>query len=305
MIVRDKPAAWQLLFLMRGSVLPRIWVKLAVVVLLSGLVVVLQDEQLLHATTIAAVPFSLIGIALSIFAGFRNSACYDRWWEGRKIWGQMVVDVRSLVRQVLVYGRPHDPVRARVLALRCLAFATALRDRLRDQPLSPAAQADLPAAERAGFSAARNPPNMILWSVSAEIAAWLHEGRLNPNAAQMMEERVVALSGALAASDRIKGTPVPYAYSLLLHRTAYLFCLLLPFGLAAAAGVWTPLAVALVSYTFFGLDALGDELEVPFGTGLNALPLDALAQGIAIDVREMLGDQDLPPDPQPVDHVLR
>ena len=120
----------------------------------------------------------------------------------------------------------------------------------------------------------------------------------------MMEERVVALSGVLAACERLRNAPIPFTYSLLLHRTVHLFCLLLPFGLASTAGIWTPLVVAIVSYTFFGLDALGDQLEKPFGLGSNALPLDTLSRTAEINVLELLGQADRPPELQPVHHVL-
>ncbi|MCW6508006.1 bestrophin family protein [Lichenifustis flavocetrariae] len=304
MIVRSRLDLWQLLFRMRGSVIPRIKGRIAAVVALSIVVVVLQDARWMNAAPLAALPFSLIGIALSIFAGFRNSASYDRWWEGRKVWGQALVDIRSLTRQAITYGAHGDAMQARPLTLRCAAFLHALRDRLRGDPLGPAALAHLPEPEHGVLAAARNPPNLILRAMSSDIAVWLAQGRIEAQMAVAMEERVVALSGALAACERLKSTPIPYTYSLLLHRTVYLFCLLLPFGLVATAGAWTPLAVAIVSYTFFGLDALGDELEMPFGCGVNALPIDAMAGTVEIDVLELLGQPGLPPDPQPVDGIL-
>ena len=98
-----------------------------------------------------------------------------------------------------------------------------------------------------------------------------------------------------AARERIKTTPLPFAYSLLLHRTALLFCVLLPFGLAPTLGWWTPLLVVIVSYTFFGLDALGDQLEDPFGHDDNDLPLDAMARMVERELLFSLGREDLPP----------
>ncbi len=91
---------------------------------------------------------------------------------------------------------------------------------------------------------------------------------------------------------------------MLLHRTAYVYCLLLPFGIVDTTGVLTPLVVGVVAFTFFGLDALGDELEEPFGTEANDLPLDALCRGIEIQMREALGETDLPPALEPVDYCL-
>ncbi|AKV01368.1 putative membrane protein [Labilithrix luteola] len=100
---------------------------------------------------------------------------------------------------------------------------------------------------------------------------------------------------------------MPFAYSLLLHRTAYLFCLLLPFGLVGAVGLVTPLVAAVVAYTFFGLDALGDELEEPFGLSANDLPIDALARIVEIDLSDAMGVAPPPPlePPSCLDFVLR
>lgn len=289
---------------MRGSVIPRIKGRIAGVVGLSFLAVALQDAHWIDAAPVAALPFSLIGIALSIFAGFRNSACYDRWWEGRKVWGQGIVDVRSLTRQALVYGAHGDTAQARPIALRTIAFLYALRDGLRGDPLGEEALAYLPEPEWQRLRGARNPANLILRAISADIAIWLAQGRIEAQIAALMEQQVVNLSGVLAACERLKGTPIPFTYSLLLHRTVYLFCVLLPFGLVPVAGAWTPLAVAIVSYTFFGLDALGDELEAPFGRGMNGLPLDAMARTAEIGIREMLGEEKLPAGPDPDGGVL-
>jgi putative membrane protein len=119
-----------------------------------------------------------------------------------------------------------------------------------------------------------------------------------------LDGTVGRMSATLAACERIRNTPVPFGYTLLLHRTAYLFCFLLPFGFADALGWATPFVTALVAYTFFGLDALGDELEEPFGVLPNDLPIMALAETIEINLREALGETDLPPLPQPKDYIL-
>ena len=108
-----------------------------------------------------------------------------------------------------------------------------------------------------------------------------------------------------AACERIHNTPAPFAYSLLLHRTAWLFCLLLPFGLVDVLGPFTPLVVIIVAYTFFGLDALGDELQEPFGLSDNSLPLRAIVRTIEIDLLDGLGVQPLPPSLKTSDYVLR
>jgi len=114
-----------------------------------------------------------------------------------------------------------------------------------------------------------------------------------------------AVANIQVACERIASTPTPFTYTLLLHRTAYLFCFLLPLSLAPTLGWATPIFCTLIAYTFFGLDALGDELEEPFGGHSNALPLNALARVIEVDLLEALDAEDLPPYLLPVDHDLR
>jgi putative membrane protein len=108
----------------------------------------------------------------------------------------------------------------------------------------------------------------------------------------------------LGGCERIHGTPIPFAYILLLHRTVYVYCLLLPFCLIGSVGWVTPLMVGVLSYTFFGLDALGDQIENPFDRLPNDLPLDAMCRAIEIGLGELLGEHDLPSPLQPVDGVL-
>lgn len=298
MIVRDPPKPWELLFILRGSIVPAIWPQLLFVTVLSALVTWLDLSGRISFPVISPLPFSLIGIALSIFSGFRNSASYERWWEGRKLIGQLVIGCRSLSRLALAHLGAE---RGSGLARPAIAFAHALAHHLRGEAMGPDVTRFL--AEDA-VTASRNPPEFILALMSRDIAAAQAAGQVSAPMAQAMEEQVTGLSGVLAGAERIKHTPLPYAYSLLLHRTVYMFCVLLPFGLAPTAGLWTPVLCTIVAYTFFGLDALGDELAAPFGTGENGLPLTAVARTVEINVGEMMGQTDLPPGLVPRDYIL-
>lgn len=107
---------------------------------------------------------------------------------------------------------------------------------------------------------------------------------------RIIEERLTILTFTETGCERIASAPLPFAYTLLLHRTAYLICLLLPFGLVAIAGWATPLLTVLIAYTFFGVDRLSEELEDPFGTEANDLALDSLCRTCEISVLEAFGD---------------
>jgi putative membrane protein len=108
----------------------------------------------------------------------------------------------------------------------------------------------------------------------------------------------------LGGCERIASTPIPFAYSVIIHRTIYLYSFLLPFGLIDTVRLMTPVMVAFISYTFFALEALAEEIQEPFGLEPNDLPLDAMSVMIEVTLREMIGETDLPEIPVAVDHVL-
>lgn len=307
MIVRDRPTGLTLFLLMRGSIMPRISKVLLFNILLATLVTISHGDLYHTKITLTAIPFSLIGLPLAIFLGFRNTAAYDRYWEARKLWGELVLRSRNLARECLcLIDAPPDgspDLRPRMVR-RAGAFCHALRLQLRGQGEVGDIQALLPEGEWPQVSGSSNRPNAIMMKIGADLGACLRAGLVNPNSAVAIESTLSAMTAAAASCERISNTPVPFSYTLLLHRTAYLYCFLLPFGLVDTLGFMTPVVVAIVAYTFFGLDALGDEIEEPFGLLPNDLPLEAMCRGIEIGLREALGETDLPAPLQAVDYCL-
>ena len=302
MIVRPRPTAFGLLFILRGSILPMIAPRVLLIVLLSAGVVWLHAVQPQHLRDITPAPFTLLGLALSIFLGFRNNACYKRWWEGRKHWGQLVAETRGLVRD-LVTLLPTDPALQRRCGHRAVAFAHALCSQLRSDP-DGHTRDWLPAAEWPRIAVARSQPDAILLAQATELAGLLRSGALSDMLYRGFTHRLQVMTDIQTACERLRSTPTPFTYTLLLHRTAWLFCLLLPFGIVGTLGFATPVLTALLAYAFFGLDALGEELEQPFGQSQNALPVDAMVRAIEIAAAEALGDP-APPPLLPVGFVLR
>ncbi|CAN5232467.1 bestrophin family ion channel [soil metagenome] len=291
-----------MLFVWRGSVLRDITPQLLAATLLAVAVALVHGQIYRWKISLNFVPFSLIGLTLAIFLGFRNSTSYARYWEARTLWGTVLNETRSLVRQALTLTG--DAAHAPQLALRLIAFVHALRHQLRGSD----AQADLarllPPAEAGRAAAARYRPAMLLLMAGEWVGDRLRAGQLQPALAQAMEVPLGRLSEALGGCERIAGTPIPFTYAVIIHRTIYCYCLLLPFGLVDSIGPMTPVIVAFIAYTFFALEALGAEIEDPFGTAPNDLALDALSRTIENTVREMLGEPLLAGDPVPIDFVL-
>ena len=296
MIVRPKPNLLGILFSLKGSIAKRIALRSLLVTLLASVIVLVAPLHPAYFSKVNATPFTLLGLSLSIFMSFRNNACYDRWWEGRKQLGQMVIDVRSLIRETQVLSDPVE--RAHLLRSLC-GFAHGLIARLRHED---EAQAITPWST---FQANHpNLPDNLLQRVGARFSELAGQGVISEWRYTQLEARLVSLSQVQASCERIKSTPLPFPYTLLLHRTIYLFCILLPFAMAEPLGWLTPVFTAIVSYTFFGLDEIGDDLEDPFGFDENDLPCNAILRTLEREVLAALGAADLPPPLEPIEYVL-
>ncbi|WP_374546387.1 bestrophin family protein [Rhodoblastus sp.] len=294
MIVQKELNVPTMLFTLRGTVVPRIWLHILLIAALAVAVTAADAWRPGLLPEISLAPFSLIGLVLSIFLGFRNNVCYERWWEGRKQWGQAISCARALARDIPAFLPNDRPRQIRILR-RVAGFAAGLAARLRERDESAALAPWLPAPEAEALPGLRNRPGAALSGATRELAEAWREGAFGEITLQALAAHVDGLSAVQTACERIATTPTPFSYSLLLHRTCWIFCLLAPFGLVGALGWLTPFFAVLLAYAFFGLDALGDELELPFGLMPNHLPLDALVRAIEIEIAEATGEP--PPEP--------
>lgn len=307
MIIRPHHHWFRLLFVWRGSVLPNIIGRLLLVLAVSVASVLSRDWWMsLHASSALSIPpFTVMGVALAIFLGFRNSVSYDRFWEARKQWGGLLVVARSLVRQVesSLSGAEHAPLRHAVVR-QVAAFAYALKHQLRktDAGDDLARRLDaglLPAVRAAGF-----PPQIILLALARALGEAQRRGALSEIQWLAIDKSLNVMADTSGACERIAGTPIPYTYRVLMNRTVMVYCLLLPVGLATSIGWVTPLIATFVAYTFLALEMIGEQIEEPFGTEPNDLALDAMCHTIEASICEMAGLAPLGAAPQPRDYVL-
>jgi len=288
MIVRDTPGALDLIFAIRGSIVPRIALRLVVLMLVAAALVWLHLAVDL-VPDVGGLGFTVFGIALSLFLGFRNNAAYDRWWEARKLWGGLLADMRSLAREAEIFVP--EQARRRALLRAALAFLHLHRANLRRLP------DDALARQLAGSLAdTPHPPDAALDLMAALVAEGAREGSIDGFGQRTLTERLGSMALQQAGCERIATTPLPYVYSLLIYRTTWLFCLLLPLALVGPAGWLTPLFVGIVGYVFFGLAEVTEELSHPFGQTPNGLPLDAICRAAEIALAPHLGE----PAPEPL-----
>lgn len=293
MIVRPNMHWFRILLVWHGSVVRRILPQVA---LTTGfaIVVLLTHGTLLHyQITLTSEPFTLLGVALSIFLAFRNNVSYDRFWEGRKLWGSLLNHGRNLTRQVLShYDGPRQEAEAFVMLY--VAAVHALRHQLRGTSADDELRPLLSEEAFARVRPATYKPAVILLIMGEWLRRARQQGQLSDILVQALDDNLIKTAEVVGGCERIASTPIPFSYAVLLHRTVYTFCFLLPFGLMHQIGPLMPVVVAFVSYTFFALDAISAELEEPFGTMPNDLALGAIDRTIESSLREMLGQATLP-----------
>ncbi len=297
MIVRPHQHWLARIFVWHGSVLEKIFSRLLLNLLLSVAVILMLPWYTSLGFKLTVAPFSILGIAIAIFLGFRNNACYARYTEARLLWGQLMIASRSLLREVKT-TLPDHATRHTFVRLQ-IAFAHSLRMTLRRKPQAETLARYLDPHSLTRVLNAHSPANYILLLMGEWLAKRREEGALSDILFHSFNNRLNDISAVLAGCERIANTPLPFAYSLILHRTVYLFCIMLPFALVVDLHYMTPFVSVLISYTFIALDVLAEELEDPFGEEDNDLPLDALCNTLEIDLLQMNDEDTLPAKMQP------
>ncbi|CAI0744622.1 Predicted membrane protein [Serratia entomophila] len=301
MIIRPNQNWFFRLFAWHGSVLSKITFRLSLNILMSVVAIISYQwyEQLGIHLTVA--PFSLLGIAIAIFLGFRNSAGYGRFVEARNLWGSLLITVRTLLRQIKSL-LPDDRAVHQKIAHLLIAFSWSLKHQLRNTDPTADLYHNLSLKELPEVTTSPMPTNRILLLLGQEIGKLRQQGLLSDITFEMIDNKLSELSHVLGGCERLSNTPVPFAYTLILQRTVYLFCSLLPFALVADLHYMTPFVSVFISYTFLSWDSLAEELEDPFGTSANDLPLNAICNTIERSLLEMNDQTPLPPPLKPDAH---
>jgi len=281
-----------MLFIWKGSVLPTVLPRLMLLLTISICVVWLRGTIFSFKVPLNPVPLTLFGFVLALFLGFRNNVSYDRFWEGRKLWGALLNDTRSLARQALTLPNTlaKNDQNANFIQL-LVCFTYALKHQLRGTDAIPDLQERLDPAQFHAVSTARFKPVVLMKLMGEWVKAAKHENRIDSIQQARFDENLDKLSDIVGGCERIISTPLPYSYRVLLHRTVYSYCFLLPFGLVDSLQWLTPLIVVFIAYTFVAFEAIADEIEQPFGTEANDLALNSLCRTIETTLLELAGEQ--------------
>ena len=243
-------------------------------------------------------PLGVFGGALGIFVSFRTNSAYQRWWEGRKLWGRLINTSRHISSQSIAYLPEEDARRA---VHRHVAYVHALRCVLRDQD----PQEDqhfcrtLDEAQRAPFKGATNVNHALLLAQLRDFFALRKQGEITEFILSDLDESLRHLLDIQGGCERIKKTPFPPLYGHLASRMTQLYALIFPLCVVAEIGWFTIPATLLICMAFQLINEVGRVLENPFTTHWPALPLSSMSLTIERNIRQALGEEELPA-PEPI-----
>lgn len=295
MIDYDAKAWLRIVVTVRGSVAANLLGRVAIAVVLGVVAWLVHDAS---EFSIPPIAHTLIGAALGLLLVFRTNASYGRYVEARELLGRIVNASRDLARQVVTYVADH-PERAvlRADVLRWLAaFYRLLVQSVRDERDLGDLGERLTAAERAQLEPLRHRPAVVAAWISARLLAAQRAGVLETEPLRAMDANLTTLVAALGGCERIRRTPVPFAYAQHIKLFMVLFCFTVPFALVDALGVYTAIASGALSFALFGIDEIGVEIEDPFGTDPNDLPMERIGDTVEASTRDIMDAGELVSD---------
>lgn len=290
------------------------WKRMLTILLIAIGVVVLNRVYGQDHLKIDPLPASILGIAIAFLTSFRVNSAYDRWWEGRRLWGQIVNDSRTLARQATTFPvapegcaevaplEVHNVMRD--LVYRQIAFAYALKNSLRRQEILPDIEKYLKVSDIEYLKTQRHIPNAILELQAKALDEVRRLGFIDQFKHMQMDAKLSSLCDQMGGCERIKNTVFPRQYSVYSTVFIKIYTYLLPLVLVNQTGWVTIPSSLILGFIFFALDTIANGIENPFENSINDTPMSAICRTIEINLLQQLGEKDLPEPIEPVNGFL-
>ena len=274
---------------MQGSVLPNILPRVILCGLFGLLISILHSFDIkVHWPILSnLVPSIVLGLLLV----FRTNTAYDRFWEGRKLWGTLVNTVRNFARQIWVSigEKQTQDIEEKINTIHLLvAFAVATKLHLRQEPISPELTNLMTPEKEAKLKIINYPALEIAFWIGDYLQRQHDEGNLSTYQLSDMFKLLDTMVDVLGACERILKTPIPLAYSIHIKQLLLSYCLALPFQMVESLYWFAAPVVAVISFAVFGLEAFGLEIENPFGRDPNDLPLDNICTTMLRNIEDLI-----------------
>jgi ion channel-forming bestrophin family protein len=230
---------------------------------------------------------SLLGIVLGLFLVFRTNSAYDRWWEGRKLWGGLVNSTRNLALKLNAYISRENHEDRDWFSKMISNFVFATKDNLRKgvqlNDLEPVSESFIEDLKKY-----KHKPNRLSAMLYEKVNGMYKAGYITGDQLINLDKELKELIDIMGACERIRNTPIPYSYMMYIKKFIFIYIITLPFGFVTDSGYFTILIVLLITFVLMSVELIAEEIEDPFGYDLNDLPTDELSLKIKDNVTEIL-----------------
>lgn len=256
----------------------------------SGLVAYLEVEVFNLAENAyvhnISILHNLLGFAISILLVFRTNTAYDRWWEGRKLWGSLTNNSRNLAIKLNAILPVDDMVNRNFFRKSISLYSSMLRDHLRAETTRLALdEIDHPELK---IDTSRHLPNQVAILLQNRITELYRNNKVTGDQLIILNNELQSFTDICGACERIKNTPIPYSYSVFIKKFIFIYILTLPIGFVFNLGYLVIPVVCFVFYVLGSLEMIAEEIEDPFGGDDNDVPTEKITENIRIHVAEIL-----------------
>lgn len=251
-----------------------------VLAIFSGLVAYLEIEVLQMRYKTTTIMHSLLGVVIGLLMVFRTNTAYERWWEGRKLWGSLLNNSRNLAIKINACVPTEDVTTRRRVAELLGNFATALQHHLTYR----IGKQNINTLEAEPAHA----PNQIASDLYVLVNNLYELKKIDGYQFMMLNNELQSLTDITGACERIKKTPIPYSYSLFIKKFIFIYIMTMPFCFVSDFGYWIILITVFVFYVLVSLELIAEEIEDPFGIDANDLPMTSIAENISKSCQEIL-----------------
>ncbi len=288
MIQYDSKIWFAFLFNFQSGQLRRLLPSMALMGLFTAIICYLDLTLKIYTLEAPLTVHTLLGVVLGLFLVFRTNTAYERWWEGRKLFGALVNSCRNLAVKLDAYLEPNAFEARYFFAEMISAFVILLPKHLRDEITERDLQELVATEELELVKSAFHKPLAVMRLLSSKVQALRAENKFSHEQFLTLSQNLNELIDAMGGMERIKKTPIPFSYAMLIKRFIAAYVFSLPLGLVHDFGWTSVIIVPFVFYVMVGIEVIAEAIENPFGKDKDDLPTDDIAQNIARNVKEVL-----------------
>lgn len=229
----------------------------------------------------------ILGFIISMVLVFRINTAYDRWWEGRKLWGSLLNNARNLSLKLHAFIPEKNLESRKEFQILISNYSITLKEHLRNNSATALVEYSENFNQQ-DFSSAKHQPNFIAKKLTQRVLEQCHLHVNTPTDYLLLNEHLNQFTDICGACERIKNTPIPYSYSIFIKKIIFLYIITMPITFGLTIGYWSVPIVMIMFYAFASLELISEEIEDPFGTDSNDLPTDEIAEKIKLNTKEIL-----------------